>query len=171
MILLLLACVVGTAAALVLLLPVSVRTTSAARPLANPTASPGSVGGLPPAVALTVGTARRDPVSLRPAVLVIVPSPCRCTASLATLAAESQQYAVPLVLVVPAGDPEVPALLQTARGTRAYSAYDRTGRLASTYAARGLTAVLLRSDGVVTAVVRGLVPEHQFGAQLIDLTR
>lgn len=169
--LLLLGCVVGTAAALVLLLPVSVRTTPGARPLASTPAAPGRAGALLPSVSLEIGSTTRDARALRPAVLAIAPSPCRCSGALTALAAETQQYAVPLVLIVPTGDREIPQLLRTARGTRVFSAYDTVGRLASTYTARGLTALLLRSDGIVTDVVRELQPQHRFGAQLIDLTR
>ena len=64
-----------------------------------------------------------------------------------------------------------PAGITAARGSRSYSAYDAAARLAGAYAARGLTAVLVRADGVVTAVQRDLHPGQPIGGALSELAR
>ncbi len=158
------------AVGLVLLGPFSVRQTPGTTPLAAPTVPPGWPGGLLPAVALRIGDDRRQVRTLRPAVLAVVPSPCACTPALDRLASQSRQYAVPLVIVAPPGDGEVAALLRTAIRARAFSAYDEGGRLGLAYTPRGLTALLVRNDGVVTAVERNLAGMFELGTELIGLT-
>lgn len=164
----------GVAAVAVTLIvgsPVGLPTESAARPLATPTALPGSAAGLLPEVTVAVGDQERPARTLRPAVLALLPEPCECAAALRELAVEAGQYAVPLILITRGGNAEVPALLRAAaRSTRAYPALDARAALARAYAARGLTILLVRDDGVVTSVARQHGPGLPFGAALADLT-
>ena len=154
-----------------LVAPIGLPTTSEARPLASPTRSPGSIGGLLPSVTVRVGAKERAARELRPAVLAMLPQPCRCTLAVRELSAVVGQFALPLVLVTVAGNAEIGALLTAARGSRSYPAYDAAATLADAYAARGLTAVLVRADGVVTAVQRDLHPGQPIGGALSELAR
>jgi len=156
---------------LVVVAPIGLPTTSEARPLASPTRSPGSIGGLLPSVTVRVGAKERAARELRPAVLAMLPQPCRCTLAVRELSAVVGQFALPLVLVTVAGNAEIGALLTAARGSRSYPAYDAAATLADAYAARGLTAVLVRADGVVTAVQRDLRPGQPIGGALGELAR
>lgn len=165
--------IIGVAAvggALVVGAPAGLPTGSAARPLATPSGTPGGPGGLLPEVTLRVGNTDRPARDLRPAVLALLPAPCQCAAALRELAAEAGQYALPMVLITRAGNSEVPSLLRaTARATRTYPALDAGAALAMDYAARGLTVLLVRADGVVTVVERQLLPGTRFGSALSDL--
>lgn len=162
-------CVAAVAVGLMLAAPVGTPTDSGAHPLASPTATPGTVGGLLPEVTLQVGHNDRPSRALRPAVLAVLPTPCRCTPAVHDLAVEAGQYALPVVLITLAGNAEIPALLAAARATRAYPAVDPTAVLARVYATRGLTVLLVRADGVVTTVARQFRPGRLFGAAMSDL--
>jgi hypothetical protein len=161
--------VVAVGAGVLVAAPVGLPTRSAARPLANPTGSPGTTDALLPAVTLRVGGQLRPARALRPAVLALVPVPCGCDTALQGMAEEAGQYALPVVLIIAAQNQEIAALLRAARATRVYSALDATSALAKAYAARGLTVLLVRADGVVTTVARQLTAGRHFGAALSDL--
>jgi hypothetical protein len=161
--------VAAVAGVLMVAAPVGLPTGSAARPLSSASGLPGTTGALLPAVTLQVGAQDRPARELRPAVLAVLPADCVCTAGLRDVAEEAGQYALPVVLITAAGNPEIPALLAAARATRAYPAVDPTAGLARTYLARGLTVLLVRADGIVTAIERQLRPGHRFGAALSEL--
>lgn len=161
---------VATAAVgLVVAAPIGLPTDSQARPLATPTATPGSVSGLLPEVTLQVGKRDRPARALRPAVLAVLPAPCQCGLALRDLAGEAGQYALPVVLITTADNPEIPDLLVAARAARTYPAVDSTAGLARAYAARGVTVLLVRADGVVTVVARQFGPGRRFGAAMGNL--
>ena len=170
MVVLVLIGVVAVGIGLVVAAPVGLPINSGARPLATSAVSPGTVDALLPDVTVRIGQQDRPVRSLRPAVLALLTSPCGCGEVLHEVADEAGQYGVPLVLVSPAKNPEIPALLQAIRATRAYPAVDPSSVLARAYAARGLTVLLVRADGVVTTVERQLHSGQRFGAALSDLT-
>jgi len=130
----------------------------AAVPLAQPTAAPGSVGGLLPASLVTTTDGERVPAqSLRPALLVLLPTHCSCPDLLDALAAQAAEVQVQLVVVgASTPDAEVAALPGQLHHGRVVAAYDDGGRLTSAYDAKGVTALIVGRDGIVTYVQREL---------------
>lgn len=137
-------------------------------PLAHPTAPAGTVGGLLPPVSLQVAGGRRQARALRPVVLALVPDSCRCPAAVGALAQATGRYGVPLVLIAPAS--QGAALMQAAPGGRVFTA-DDGGALSAAYRPQGLTAVLVRADGVVAEVERQLSATRTVGVEVAELTR
>lgn len=129
-------------------------------------AAPGTVGGLLPDVALRIGSRLVRAREVRPALLALLPTHCGCQRIVNDLAAQAAEFGVPLVLVTSgvrtsdlAGDPAEGQRLAAAthRGT-VEAAYDEEAGLSTGYSARGVTAVVVADDGVVTAVARDLAP-------------
>jgi hypothetical protein len=127
-------------------------------PLANPSAATGSLGGLLPTSLVTTSDGQRIPAqSLRPALVLLLPSHCSCRDLLDALAAQAAEVQVQLVVIGPgAPDAEITALPGQLHRGRVVAAYDDAGHLASTYAAKGVTALIVGRDGVVTYIQRGL---------------
>lgn len=127
-------------------------------PLAHPSAAPGQAGGLLPDVSLTMADGVVVPArSLRPALLALIPAHCVCPGVLDDLAAQAAEVQLRLVVVGPdAPDAEVAAIPGQLRHGTVVAAYDRAGSLASTYAASGVTALVVSRDGVVGYVRRGI---------------
>jgi hypothetical protein len=127
---------------------------------ASPAASPRAVqaaGRLPDAKVTIAG----QPVELSslmiPSVLALVPSGCQCSAALRQLGRQAATARVSLYLVSVGGDArQVRRLAARAGKLRAGVADDTSRALASAYHPRGLTAVLVTSDGAVAAAVRDL---------------
>ena len=140
-------------------------------PLATqPNAAVGSVGGLITDAGLLIGTTR-SARSLRPAVLALVPPSCGCFDVVDSLARQAGQFGLKLYVVAPAGvDAQIDEMTSNVHGGRATPAFDPTGALAQTYRASGVTAILLRSDGVVTGVVRDVTTSTRV-AGLASLNR
>jgi hypothetical protein len=132
-----------------------------ATPLAAPTAVAGVVGGLLPAGLVTTSDGQSVPAqSLRPALVVLLPSHCSCPDLLDALAAQAAEVQVQLVVVGPsAPDAEVAALPGQLHHGRVVAAYDEAGQIASTYAAQGVTALIVGRDGVVTYIQRELTAQ------------
>lgn len=144
---------VALAAAVFALLAVDGRAArqEAPAPLASPAAAVGKIGGLLPDASLTTtaGVAVRAR-ELRPALIALLPAHCSCPAVLNTLAGQAQEVQLRLVVVAPsAPDAEVAALPGQLHYTDVIAAYDHDGTLATTYAAHGVTALILGRDGVV----------------------
>ena len=143
-------------------------------PLANPTAATGAVGGLLPASLITTTDGQRIPAqSLRPALLVLLPSHCSCPALLDSLAAQAAEVQLQLAVVGPnAPDAEIAALPGQLHHGSVVAGYDDAGRIASTYAAQGVTALIVGRDGVVTYIQREVTPvtrlELPLQAALLD---
>jgi len=150
--------VFGTLLALVV--PSGSRERATRQPLdAAPPAPVGSVGGLVVDRQLRINGAGRPVRDLRPAVLALLPSPCRCGDLVDELSGQAAEFGLRLVLVASgAHDDELAALVAAARHGSALPAYDVEGRLAADYAARGPTVVLVRDDGRVTGVEREARP-------------
>lgn len=142
---------------LALLVPGGGRDRAARRPLDRAAPSPaGAIGGLLADRPLRVNGVERPARDLRPAVLALLPTPCRCEGLVAELSGQVAEFGLRLVLVASGDDSaELSRLVRAARRGPALPAYDRDGRLASEYAARGPTLVLVRDDGRVTGVERG----------------
>jgi hypothetical protein len=142
------------------------------QPLATTGVAPvGAIGGLIPDVSLTAGSAR-SARSLRPAVLALVPLSCHCQPVVDNLAREAGQFGLTLYVVAPISvNAEVDAMTSAVHGGHAIPAFDAAGSLAKTYAAHGVTAVLLRNDGVVTGVDRDMTTARRLGTRLADLDR
>ncbi|MDQ1748487.1 MAG: hypothetical protein QOD07_2750 [Frankiaceae bacterium] len=130
----------------------------AATPLASPSYAPGTRYGLLPDTPLasapqgTTGSAR-SALSLRPALVALVPIPCRCGDVVAALAKQARIVGVRLDVVAPGSrDAEVSALPGQVRGVTPW--YDGTGALAAAYGAHGVTVLVVDPDGVVSFVRR-----------------
>jgi hypothetical protein len=135
----------------------------------NPPAA-GRIGGLLPLSAVVIGTTS---VQLRtvakPSVLTVVPPNCQCASTLRQLSAQAAQAHVPVYLVGTGGGmPQLARLALTAGHTAARVADDAKDVLATTYGAKGVTAILVRSDGTVASVIRQL-PQRQLETGLREL--
>ncbi len=130
-----------------------------APPLASPGVAAGTVGGLLPEATLDVGGAAEYTAELRPAVIALVPASCTgCVASARDLlqqvsALQGQVLFVSAGSAVSAAADRLGTLLPAATSEATYP----HGVLAAAYhpAVNQLTVLLVRSDGVVTAVLRG----------------
>ena len=115
-----------------------------------PRGSVGELNGLLPDVSVRTTGAELSIRDLRPALVVLVPAPCRCTDLLARLAAQADEVAVPMVVVAPAAqDAEVDALDGQLHRGHVEPVFDATGSLARTYAASGVTALVVAGDATV----------------------
>jgi hypothetical protein len=135
----------------------------------NPSAA-GRIGGLLPLSAIVIGN---KSVQLRtvakPSVLTVVPLNCQCASTLQQLSAQAAQAHVLVYLVGTNGGMQQLARLAAAAGqTAARVADDAKNILATTYGARGVTAILVRADGTVASVIRQL-PQQQLETGLREL--
>jgi hypothetical protein len=121
-------------------------------PLGSPVTSPGRVGGLlPPAGLISADGGSVLLRSFRPALIVLVPTQCRCTALLDSLASQAAEVQLQLVVVAPAApDAEVAALPGQLHQGRVVPVYDQAGALSLRYDAHGVTALVVARDGVVS---------------------
>jgi hypothetical protein len=129
---------------------------AAPAPLAAPRVAAGSVGGLLPDVSLisTSGTtlAARE---LRPALVALIPPHCACTQLLTNLAAQAEEVQVRLVVVGPGRpDADIDALPGAINRGTVVATYDVDSALTAAYDARGVTALIVGPDGVVTDVAK-----------------
>jgi hypothetical protein len=149
------------------------------RPVAvQPTAGPGQIGGVLPGGQIVVPGHRRQLIDLRPALILVVPRNCRCESTVNELSRQAHEYRIGLYLVADQRDITVPAeerakemrdLAGAARYGVAIVAEDAKAVLATTYQASGLTAVLVRADGVVDDVLRGLPAQPRLETRLEQL--
>jgi hypothetical protein len=147
--------------------PPVVRTATAPRS-ARPAA--GQNGGLlPDAIVL----ADRKTVSVRtlsPAVLLLVPIPCRCTAAARRLVSQARRAKVSIYLV--AAGRAVARARSLARQNNmppGQVLYDSRDTLGGTYKRTGLTAVLVFPDGSVSKVEPALGPTVQLEPEMAAL--
>jgi hypothetical protein len=139
------------------------------RSSAKPTPA-GRIGGLLPVSAVVIG-GKSVPLRTvaKPSVLTLVPQNCQCASTLRQLSAQAGQAHVPVYLVGTAGGMEQLATLAAQTGqTAGRVADDAKDVLATTYRARGVTAILVRSDGTVASVIRQL-PQQQLATGLREL--
>lgn len=144
------------------------QTPLASPPSGNPT---GSIGGLLPDATLSGRDSTFPMRKVRPAVLVLVPTSCPdCGAIVQALRMQAASYTLPLLLVGP------PRQLQQLRdlddsklGGSVAVATDDSDILTSTYLPSGVTAVLVRDDGIVALVARNLQATTKLETALVQL--
>jgi hypothetical protein len=96
-------------------------------------------------------------LTLRPALVALLPVHCDCVPLLEHLAAEANEVQLQLVVVAPTTpDAEVAALPGQIHRGRVMPVYDAAGAVARTYDATGVTALVVGRDGVVTYVKRSV---------------
>jgi hypothetical protein len=138
----------------------------------KPTAAAGQIGGLLPVSAVVIGGKSiqlRKVAAARPAVLTLVPQNCQCVSTLRQLGTQAGRVHVLVVLVGTGGGTQQLARLAAQAGqTAARVADDTKDVLATTYRARGVTAILVRPDGTVASVIRQL-PQQQLQTGLREL--
>jgi hypothetical protein len=128
----------------------------------HPTSQPaaGKIGGpLPSGQIVVAGKSvpLRTVTASMAAVLALVPQDCSCAATLRQLGARAAQAHVAVYLVGTAGViQQVFQLASQAGQSSARVAEDRDDVLGTTYGHSGVTAILVRSDGLVASVVSGL---------------
>ncbi|MGH3343288.1 MAG: hypothetical protein ACRDPK_10480 [Carbonactinosporaceae bacterium] len=142
------------------------------QPLATASAAvPDQEGGLLPHAQVLVEGAPRSPRDLRPGVVALVPPDCRCAGAVEGMFRQAQEYLLDLYL---AGGPDQEGQLRrlaagTGNGTSSV-VVDAHGTLAEAYRPRGLTVVLVHSDGVVEAVQRDVRAGTRLELQLAELS-
>jgi hypothetical protein len=144
-------------------------------PLAATSASPLH-GGLLPDVTILLrdGSAagRGRPVAarqLRPAVLALVPTRCRCQPVVNDLAAGAASYQVALYVVGPSPtDGEVTGLAANAGSGNDIPADDSSGSLRTTFRASGVTVVVVKSNGQVAFVLPDWTKAQRLDGYLIQ---
>ena len=107
----------------------------------------------------------------RPAVLVLVPASCPgCGDVLRNLRLQAAGYTLPMLLVGP------PSQLQQLRsldddelGGSVAVATDQANVLQGTYLPNGVTAILVRDDGIVAMVARDLTSSTRLESHLVQL--
>lgn len=133
-------------------------------------ASVGEPGGLLPAVDVRTLTGKVDVRELRPALVVLVPQQCRCTALLSQLAGQAGEVRVKLVVVAPAAqDAEVAALAGQLHSDQVEPVWDAGGMLADVYAASGVTALVVGPDATVRYIDRDVAAGARLDGQLLSL--
>jgi hypothetical protein len=174
--------VVGIFGTLVVLLP-SVPTPPRPRPLVDPTAAPGTIGGLLPDVRLTDSGGHAFSLrDIRPAVLLVAAANCACGPLLRDLAEDTTASRLRVLVVtegstplgIPAGLPQTRLRAAADQERVLGAAYDKTaGRAATTTVrpagssppaisaaapAAAPTAVFVRANGVVSRVIANPQP-------------
>jgi hypothetical protein len=150
----------------------SPQVTNASISQAPPTSGPAPTPGPAPARRLPAASVvlAGQPVQLRSlvtVVLALVPASCQCGQAVRRLRRQADAAGVPLYLVGGSGDmPPVRRLALRTGQPAARVADDRTNALAAAYRPRGLTAVLVHSDGAVGPVVRHIGPASRLTSQL-----
>ena len=85
--------------------------------------------------------------------LALVPLTCDCARTLENVARQAGEFGLSFYAVSPRiGDPQLMALAGAIHSARMVPVYDAGGKLQRTYAAAGVTVVLVRADGVVRGV-------------------
>ena len=145
--------------------PSTLQTTSAPRQSQPPV---GQVGGLLPAVRVTVGDdqirALRD---FRSSVFALVPAGCRCAAAAHRLSAQASAAGVMLYFV--ATRPAIPEARKLARRSGLSADHvvtDAQDAMGSAYHPGGLTTVLVYRDGLVRSINQWLGPRLQLQASM-----
>lgn len=141
-------------------------------PLARSSAPVGTAGGLVPKAALLIAGRSTTARAVRPAVLAIVPTPCRCAALVAQLARQTQDVHIAFY-VVTAQAPNrdlVSVIAENGRGW-AVPAYDKDGVLTRAFGgtADGPVVVPVHADGVIRTVLRGAEADGDLSTMLADL--
>jgi hypothetical protein len=136
------------------------------------TPAAGKIGGLLPVAVVLIGgrsVQLRAVTAAGPSVLTLVPQNCKCASTLQQLSVQAAQAHVLVYLVgTHAGMQQLAKLAAQAGQTAARVADDTSDVLATTYGQKGVTAILVRSDGTVASVIRQL-PQQQLETGLREL--
>lgn len=142
-------------------------------PLAvDPPQPVGSVGGLLPDTTVTVRGTEFDLRGARPAVLLLVPTSCPdCGAVLRSVRSQVAEYSsLGWMLIGPAAQqPQLRALSTNELGGSAMVAADDADLMGAAYSPQGITAVLVRDDGIVALITRGLTATTRLETALAGL--
>jgi hypothetical protein len=126
----------------------------------SPPAAAGKIGGPLPAGQIVVAgksVPLRAVTATMAVVLTLIPQNCRCASTLRQLGTRAAQAHVAVYLVGTAGVmPQLPPLAAQAGQRSAQVAEDKGDVLGTTYQHSGVTAILVRSDGLVASVVSSL---------------
>lgn len=144
-------------------------------PTGMPTHGPGQKDGPLPVGDITVDdklTPVRDLID-RAGVIMIVPQACRCDGAVASLSQQAVNQRLQVWIVADgrsgADAADVRALAGAVPHGGAIAAEDPDRLLASTYQARGLTAVLVRPDRIVRDIIRGVQVDRDYAPELQPL--
>ena len=107
----------------------------------------------------------------RPAVLIMVPTSCPdCGDILRSLRLQSAGYSLPMLLVGPADQlQQLRSLDDDELGGSVAVATDTTDVLEGTYVPTGVTAILVRDDGIVAMVARDITSGTRLESHLVQL--
>lgn len=132
-----------------------------ASPLAAPSAPVGEVGGLLPEATLQqVDAGPTDSSVIRPAAIALVPPHCGCAPLITAIAAHAFGVNLGLDVVVPGfSDADADALPATISHYTVTTYDDSNATLAGALRPRGVTVVLVRPDGVISAVRRSVTTD------------
>lgn len=126
--------------------------------LAESSAPVGTTGGLVPNAALLIAGRETTSRAVRPAVLAIVPTPCRCAALVAHLARQTQDVHIAFyVVTAQAPDRDLVSIVAEHGRGWAVPAYDKAGALERAFggSSGGPVVVPVHADGVIETVLRG----------------
>lgn len=140
----------------------------AQRPLAHPTAAPGTAEALLPDLALASGPTNSVRLrNVRPAVVVVLPADCDCDRLVAEVITSTAASRLKVLVV---GQTRDPALPSTAPRSRVSAGTDTSGRLAATYqAGPEPLVVFVRSDGTVSRVMHSAKPGAELDQEVAGL--
>ncbi len=132
---------------------------------------PGAVGGLLPDSSVTVRGSTYSLRDARPAMLVLVPEACPdCGTVLQRLRAQSAEYGLYWIVIgPPSQQDQLRTLDQSDLGGSAAVATDDANVMRSRYEPTGVTAVLVRDDGVVADVRKNLTARDNLETALAQL--
>lgn len=138
------------------------------RPLAHPTALPGSSDALLPDLAVTVGGSSAWRLrNVRPAVLVVLPAQCDCGPLIDDVITGTAASRLKVLVIGSVSDPALPS---SAPRSRVTASTDSGGRLAATYQAGSNPMVLfVRSDGTVSRVLHNAKPGSELHQEIAGL--
>ncbi len=126
-------------------------------PLAAPTVADGVTGGLLPTMRLPDEDGRQVAIrDVRPAVLLLMPAGCDCDALAADVARVGTGARVAVELVGPDEPPARPTGIPQGRVLTLSDPGDALSAAITPQPGTEPTAVLVRADGIIIAVVRGL---------------
>lgn len=150
-------------------------------PVGRTTSAPDVAGRLLPQVPLAPDVAPTggrvlDVRDLRPALLLLVPADCSCAPAVKALYKQAREFQLTTWYLAPGGSADARVALARldaeASSGGARWAVDEQDAVSLTVGASGLTAVLVRGDGVVVAVLRDLPTTAEGVPALeIDLAR
>lgn len=131
----------------------------------------GSIGGKLPSAVVLIGNKPSPLRDLRPSVLAIVPRGCRCLTALRQLTVQAVATQIRVYLVGTDGWVKQVAQIAARLGvaSRLVKVVNDADDALAVYRPAGLTAILVHSDSVVSAVLRKLDPGFDLKAQLRQL--